>query len=155
MKISVRKAILADLPAISHLSKGLFAFEDKFGHEYNLDWTDSEDGQKYLKERLEHKDAIIFISEDQAKIIGYILAFTKTYSYRIPNPICEIENIFVEEAYRGQGVGQLLMDLVKKHAKLAGAKKLRLGMIAQNEKALHFYKANGFGEVNLYLETDV
>lgn len=63
--------------------------------------------------------------------------------------------MFVEEQYRNQGIGTLLINEVKKNAKEKGAKRLRVGAIAQNAEAIQFYHSQGLLDMNLYLESEL
>jgi ribosomal protein S18 acetylase RimI-like enzyme len=100
MKIGVRKAKLADFDDILKLNQALFDYEEQFNHEYNLNWPYEKAGRSYFKKRFKNKKSLIFVAEDKSKVIGYILAFIDIYSYRRINPICEIENMFIEKEYR-------------------------------------------------------
>lgn len=150
--MKIRKAVSSDFSQIQRLNKELFKFEEQFGHEYNLNWPYQEEGIKYF-ERIQSSDkAIVYVAEENSTIIGYIIAFVYTFSYRKTNPICEIENMFTEERYRNKGIGKSLIFEVRKEARKKNVKRLRVGAIVQNEKAINFYRNNGFKDVNLYLE---
>lgn len=151
----IRKAKKADLSEIRRLNKALFDFEEKFGHSYNLNWPYEEDGLNYFEKRLNNKNSLVFVAEEKYKIVGYIISFIDTYPYRRTNPICEIENMFVEEEFRKNGIGGKLIAKVRNEAKKRNVKKLRVGAIAQNENAINFYRSQGFTDVNLYLEENL
>lgn len=153
--MQIRKATEGDINIIKKLNKDLFDFEEIYGHEYNLNWTYEEAGEKYFKQRFEDGNSIIFAAEDGGAIIGYVIAFVSNYTYRRVNPICEIENMFVEEKYRRKGVGKLLIEAVKGEAGKRGVKRLRVGAIIQNERAVNFYRGQGFSDMNIYLEREM
>lgn len=152
MTTVIRKAGGKDFELILQLNKALFTFEEQFQHEYNPHWTYSDTGRSYFKERFESDQSLIFIAEVEEKAIGYILGFIDTYPYRSKNPICEIENMYVEETFRRQGIGKRLIAMLRREAKKRKVKLLRIGTIAQNESAIYFYRSEGFHDVNLYLE---
>lgn len=56
--------------------------------------------------------------------------------------------ITIAKDFRGQGIGKLLMELTIKEAqkKLSGLKIIKLGVFANNPKALEMYKKFGFIE---------
>lgn len=153
--MEIRKVAQADIDAIQKLNKELFNFEEQFGHEYNLNWTYGEAGKKYFEDRLHNENSIIFVAEEGKRVVGYIIAFVNNYTYRRVNPICEIENMLVEEEFRGHGVGKALIEAVKHEVKKKSVKRLRVGAIAQNEKAINFYRAQGFKDTNIYLEENL
>jgi ribosomal protein S18 acetylase RimI-like enzyme len=150
--MKIRKAKPSDLAGIQRLSHALFDYEDQFKHEYNLSWSYEAAGEKYFQKRLKSKKALVFVVEEKDRLIGYTIAFIDNFSYRKPNPICEIENIFIEDKYRQRGIGKALMEAVRKKAKSRHVKRLRVGAIAQNKSAIKFYHAQGFKDINLYLE---
>jgi diamine N-acetyltransferase len=154
MDIQIHKANPTDLNEVLALNKKLFEFERQFGSTYNLDWTYSECGQEYYKKRLENERAIVLIAKTGSKSVGYILGFIDTYSYRSVNPILEIENMFVEEAYRRQGIGKKLAQELLVQAKNRGVKRIRVGALAQNTNAIKFYKSLGLSEFEVFLEVE-
>ena len=156
MAPALRPATLDDLEAILHLNEGLFTYEKGIAdHDYNQDWTYSEEGKKYFSERIQNKNSIFLVAEVDKKIVAYLLAFISTLPYRRVNPICEIENMTVTEDFRSRGVGEELMKAVKQETVKRGVKRLRVGTIAQNLGAIKFYRSHGFTDMNLYMEVKI
>ena len=56
-----------------------------------------------------------------------------------------IEELFVAEAFRGQGLGYALLDAAKEWARVKQADYLDLSLYAANQEALAFYHRAGFG----------
>jgi ribosomal protein S18 acetylase RimI-like enzyme len=153
--MKIRKAIISDFEELLRLNKELFDFEEQFGHKYNLEWTYSDVGKNYFKGRLENERSIFYVAEENELLIGYILGYISNLPYRRINPICEIENMFVEEKYRGSGIGSDLIKRVREDAINQSVKVLRVGTISQNDPAISFYKKNKFTEVNTFLEEEI
>lgn len=61
-----------------------------------------------------------------------------------PATYAEINELFVEEAYRRHGIGQALMQKAMELAKAAGAQQLILLTNFHNTTAQRFYHAQGF-----------
>jgi ribosomal protein S18 acetylase RimI-like enzyme len=57
---------------------------------------------------------------------------------------CYLEDLFVEEAYRGRGVGRTLLDAVMEWARARGCRRLRLDTNERNERGIHLYESLGF-----------
>lgn len=55
--------------------------------------------------------------------------------------------IYVDEQFRGQGIGSSLIAITKKKAKALGYRQLTLLVMADNEPALRVYAKNGFKKV--------
>ncbi|MDF2958823.1 MAG: hypothetical protein K0S39_558 [Paenibacillus sp.] len=55
-----------------------------------------------------------------------------------------LNDLFVKEEYRKQGIAQLLLDEAKNYAKQMNAKGLELCTAIDNERARRLYERNGF-----------
>ena len=154
-KPNIRTTTINDLESILNLNRQLFEFEQQFTNTYNPDWTYSDKGRDYFKKRLGQDNAICLVAETNQEIIGYLVSFIDTYSYRSTNPICELENMYILPQYRRQGIGTKLVDELKKIAKKKGANRLRVETITQNQVAGSFYQAMGCQDFNLILEQEL
>lgn len=56
----------------------------------------------------------------------------------------EIDNFIVDEAHRGKGVGERMLDRMAEEARRAGCHVLMLDAYVENFKAHRFYYRNGF-----------
>ena len=65
------------------------------------------------------------------------------YAARVENSLL-LENICVDDKFRGKGIGTKLISLTKKKAKESGFKILSLIVFADNKDALHLYRRCGF-----------
>lgn len=79
---------------------------------------------------------VIYIEEDI--VIGYL-------SYSIMYEKAEINNIYVLEQYRSQGIGSKLLDYLVKKCKIC--ENITLEVRKNNINAIRLYKKNGFKEV--------
>lgn len=85
---------------------------------------------EFVKEELPKADLYIYCEKN--KIIGF-LGMNDTY----------IAGIFVLNGYRNLGIGQKLLDEAKQvHDELT------LSVYAKNQKAVNFYKKQGFRQIN-------
>ncbi len=62
----------------------------------------------------------------------------------------EIERIYVSKEFQGKGLGSCLMDKAISIAVLRRKKYVWLGVWEKNEKALRFYKKNGFYRIGAH-----
>ncbi len=62
----------------------------------------------------------------------------------------EIERIYVSKEFQGQGLGSYLMDRAIKIANQQKKLYVWLGVWEKNEKAIYFYKKNGFYEIGTH-----
>lgn len=152
MEIKIRKSKLSDLKTIQKMNKLLFDYEQKFGDTFNPNWTYSEIGNQYFTDRITSESGIVFLAEFGGDTVGYICGYIDHYSFRLCNPICEIENMFVLEEYRYNGLGKRLVKTLSKQAKAMGANHIKVGVLFNNSEALAFYKKLGLSEFEIILE---
>jgi ribosomal protein S18 acetylase RimI-like enzyme len=153
--ITIRKATISDLEAILALNKKLFEYEAGITEEFNQEWTYSEAGKAFFKERLENENAFALIAQEDNKIAGYMLVFIRNTAFRKRNPLAEIEHIFIEEEMREKGVGTMLMEETKKILRDKKVPRLKVQSLSSNINAVNFYKDMGFNEFLSILETDL
>lgn len=82
--------------------------------------------EEFLSERFSKKDSVIFIAEDA---VGKGLGFTQLYpsfSSVSMQRVYILNDLYVSEEARGQGVGEALLEHAKKFAISEGAKGLTL-----------------------------
>lgn len=99
-----------------------------------------------IKKEIEKKSyAVKFIAEIDGKQIG------RAYLYLIYNDLHEnsyglMEDVFVEEPYRGKGIGTALVSAVIAEAKERGCYKLIGQSRYGREKVHELYQKLGFGD---------
>jgi GNAT superfamily N-acetyltransferase len=157
MTITIRRGESSDLETVQNLNKSLFDYEHSNGFypddSFNVNWPYEEAGTNYFKECLSPTlTSIVFMAETNGKPVGYIAGVYSNKAYRSKNPIAEIENMYVEEAYQHQGIGSRLVDTFTDWTKDNKVARIRVGAFAANEKALIFYRKCGFHELEIHLE---
>ena len=81
-----------------------------------------------------------YIFEAAGAVQGYAM-IAKSYSTEFGKPCIWIEDLYVTEAFRGQGIGSgFLRYLTAQHPNCL----FRLEAEAENERAIHVYEACGF-----------
>ena len=139
----IRKAEIGDLDAIRELNYKLFDLEfHNFNPALNMKWTYSEKGEKYFKDVIEK--GTVWVAVDNQKVIGYLAGIIcGRSSYKI-NTLAEIDNIFVDEKYRGKGIGKKLVSEFKKYCINNKIEEIKVTTNALNTNARGFYENNGF-----------
>ena len=64
--------------------------------------------------------------------------------------ICEMKRLFVNDQYKGQGIGKKLVELIIEEARYKNYRKMRLDTLKTMENALKIYYKNNFYEIAPY-----
>jgi len=91
---------------------------------------------------LKYKDAIVFMAYIDDKAVG----FTQLYPLRSSvsmQPMYLLNDLFIEINYRGQGIGEALINKAKQLCVAENNKGLAI-QTAHDNPAQHLYKKNGF-----------
>lgn len=143
MSIIIRKAILEDLNEVQKLNYKLFELEyNNFDPALNMDWTFSKIGEDYFKSLIE--DGTVWIALDDNKVIGYIAGSVAGKPSYATKSLAELDNFYIEEEYRRQGIGKRLVQELKNYCMSKGIEEIKVTASAKNANAREFYKSNGF-----------
>ncbi len=106
----------------------------KIEHPYSID---------EFKKIVENNDIISVLAEDDGEILGVAIVTIRNKSGMVKKKIAYMDDLCVDERFRGQGVGKELFSFVSNMAKKKGAERLDLMVWSFNEKALIFYEELG------------
>jgi len=139
----IREATEKDLKGIQKLNYKLFELEyNSYDPALNMDWTFSQIGENYFKNIL--KDGIIFVATEEDRIIGYLAGSINIQTSYIIKSLAELDNCYVEEAYRNQGIGKKLLEEFKQYCIHQGIQEIKVTCSAKNINARKFYENNKF-----------
>lgn len=82
-------------------------------------------------------------NSEQTQAVGLVNC-VEGFSTFAAKPLCNIHDIAVLEAYRGQGIAQALMQRVCEYAKQRGCCKVTLEVLTGNTRARNAYRSFGF-----------
>ena len=99
-----------------------------------------------------HPGAVSWIAYVNNQPAGLLNAF-KGYSTFKARPLMNVHDIAVDPAFRGQGVGQALLDALEQYAQANDCCKLTLEVLSGNQVALRSYLHFGFEQYALSAET--
>ena len=134
--MKIRYACSDDISAMTNLLCELFAIEDDF-------IIDLEKQSRGLMLLLDTPGAIVLVAQKDDCVIG--MASVQTLiSTAMGEYVGLIEDVVVNEAYRGRGIGKLLLEALIAESEKMGLKRLALGADHRNYNALAFYKKQGF-----------
>lgn len=125
------------------------------------DTNTEEDMDKYLAdsfnlekltEELNDRNSLFYFAIDGEQVIGYLkVNFGESQTELNDSQSLEIERIYTLKEYHGKGVGQLLYNEALRIAGEKGARYVWLGVWEKNERAIRFYRKNGFTEFDKHI----
>jgi ribosomal protein S18 acetylase RimI-like enzyme len=136
-----------DLPRLKEMTVEAFdgvsidqGIEAAFGPVNGRDWKWRK--ARHLDDDVERDAAGLFVLEDARRIVGYVSTWRDEEA-----GIGHIPNLVVDSAYRGQGLGRLLIGHALDHFRGHGMTHAKIETLEQNDTGRHLYPALGFREV--------
>jgi GNAT superfamily N-acetyltransferase len=134
--MTLRRATRADVPEILRLIRALAEYE-RLSAEVVA--TEASLAQTLFGER---PAAEVLLAEAGGRAVGFALFF-QNYSTFLGKPGIYLEDLFVEPACRGQGLGKQLLQAIAKLAVERGCGRFEWAVLDWNEPAIGFYKSLG------------
>jgi len=141
-EIEYRMANASDMKQIYGLSKSLGEYEvENFNSITTPGWASSENGQRYFQNI--RKNHFLWVAVCDKKVIAYC-------SGRINDSISndfltgELINLYVNDDYRGMGIGGKLIDILKDYCQHRDCKKIKVSFMNDNENAEAVYSRKDF-----------
>jgi len=147
MTVTIRPATAADVRAMGRLGAVLVQTHHDFDAARFIAATpQTEHGYaSYLGSQLAKRDIIILVAEDDGDVLGYTFAGIEGYDYmELRGPAGVLYDIVVDQAHRGRGIGQALLDATLAELKTRGAPQVVLSTAERNESAQRLFARAGF-----------
>ncbi|MDQ1161135.1 GNAT superfamily N-acetyltransferase [Chryseobacterium sp. SORGH_AS 447] len=139
-----RKATLQDIRQLSELFDQYRIFYHKT--------SDVPAAEQFLTERIENGDSKIFVAENEERLVGFVQLYPLFSSTRMKR-YWLLNDLFVNESYRGKGFSKQLIERAKEMAKSTDACGILLETGKSNDIGNKLYPSCGFelyDEVNFY-----
>jgi GNAT superfamily N-acetyltransferase len=139
-----------DFDAIAHLNEGVQNLHHKLYPE-EFKSFDLSLAESAFKRILADPDSIAFLATREGEAIGYILCMIKTRAeseFQYAKTTLLIDQIYVRDAYRKQGLAKALLDKAVDLAREKGIKEIGLNHWEANAAAGEFFAKNGFTYFN-------
>lgn len=160
MNLTIRECTMGDVLKLREIS--CQTFKDTF-EPYNTE-TDMKAYLEHayniekLSNELSNNDSVFYFVYGDERLAGYL----KVNEFNAQSDIkdshaLEIERIYISKEFQGKGVGSILMNKAIEIANNNAKSFIWLGVWENNEKALSFYKKNGFykiGEHSFFMGDD-
>jgi GNAT superfamily N-acetyltransferase len=134
--VSLRPATIDDVPAILDFIGQLARYE-KLEHQCQVSEAD-------LREHLfgPRRVAEVILAEREGQPVGYALFFTN-FSTFLGRPGLYLEDLYVREDLRGQGIGRQLLGHLARIAIQRGWGRMEWAVLDWNTSAIRFYEELG------------
>jgi ribosomal protein S18 acetylase RimI-like enzyme len=135
MMINVRRATTDDIDAIAPLFDQYRRFYAQAG--------DLALARRFIGERLQLGQSVIFLAETEAKAVGFTQLFP-SFSSVGATRVLILNDLYVDPAARRQGVAQALLHAATEFARADGARRLELETDHSNDSAQALYRRLGW-----------
>ena len=141
-RIQIRRASIDDLGLISPLF-------DLYRQFYELD-SDVAKAEKFLAQRLQHHESVIFLAFDGADAVGFTQLYPGFSSVSMARTFL-LNDLYVLASHRRHGAGALLLKAAVAHAQSAQAVRISLTTNVANTTAQAVYEAQGWAREQAFL----
>lgn len=133
--VSIRQAVLADLDAVSPLFDGYRQFYGRA--------SDVQAAREFLRARFEHGQSVVLLAESEGRPVGFTQLYPSFSSVSLAR-VYVLNDLYVSNSARRQGVGRALLQAAQEHARDQGAVRLSLVTDVNNLTAQALYAAMGW-----------
>jgi GNAT superfamily N-acetyltransferase len=133
--LSVRQATIQDLPNVIPVFD---CYREHFKQQKNPLAV-----EKFLFEKFEHRESVLYIVEQQTEIIGFAQLYPVFSSLTLQR-VWLLNDFYIAEKYRRNGVGNQLFAALKEFCLLTKSKGIELSVEHTNIKGWTFWEKQGF-----------
>ncbi|WP_042721480.1 GNAT family N-acetyltransferase [Flavobacterium sp. B17] len=154
LQIIIKKVYNDDPEILQQLARDTFyeTFSKHNSEEEMQKYLDESFSSEKLLKELNTSDSQFFIAWENENAVGYLKINTgKAQTELHDENSLEIERIYVKSSHHGKKVGQLLYDKALETAYEKGKKYIWLGVWEENQRAVSFYRKNGFVEFDKHI----
>jgi GNAT superfamily N-acetyltransferase len=136
--INLRTATIGDLEPLAILFDGYRIFYKQH--------SDIEGAKKFLRERIEKEESVIFVAEEENELLGFTQLFP-LYSSVGMKRTWLLNDLYVAANARKRGVAASLLQKAKEFGVITNSRWLLLQTSADNFTAQSVYESNGWQRV--------
>lgn len=147
-QIIIRDAKKGDQSAIAQMMLGLNRFEHKISPNRNIEIDAGIKHLEYAQDLIADKGGFVMVATDGDSYAGFVIGIVAEEEghYIDPNErnFGDLHDLFIYEAYRGQGLATQLLDQAGDRFRALGITRMDLYVLAENKKAVSLYEGQGF-----------
>ncbi len=152
--IEIKKISLKEIDQLQKIGRQTFqeTFSESNSEENMKSYVEEGFSNEKLTAELNDKNSEFYFAILDSKVIGYLkINFGESQTELKDNKALEIERIYVSKEFHGKSVGQLLYDKAIEIANQKASEYVWLGVWEENQRAINFYKKNGFVEFDKHI----
>jgi len=138
---NIRRAVSNDIPLIYSLGKKT----EELNFSPSMKFHDRGELREFVKKP---KTNILLVAEKENKIIGFL------YAKIVSKTWCILDNLAVEETYRGKGIGHMLLNHFYSILRANKISYLQVLEEIHHKKTREFWKKQGFKEEKVFVWAD-
>jgi ribosomal protein S18 acetylase RimI-like enzyme len=131
----IRRGAIADLHDLAKLFDAYRVFYGK--------QSDISSASEFLRDRLINNESVIFVAETNGKPVGFTQLYPLFSSVRMKK-LWLLNDLYVDESFRGRGISVQLLDAAKELCRETGACGMYLETAKSNEIGNSLYPRAGF-----------
>ena len=149
MNFNIRKATMddADGMAMVHVTSWHQTYRGLIHPEFISERTLDKSKNMFLSTQCKNT----LVIESNGKIVGFC-GYGSSRDSDLTLDTGEIWGMYMISSYHGRGWGKLLMNVALMELRLLGYKKASLWVLSTNQRAIDFYRAQGFMEDGMHKE---
>lgn len=133
--VQVLRAVPAQLDDATRLFQGYLRFYEKS--------VAAEDSRRFIEDRLRNQDSVIFLASVDGEALGFMQLYPSFASLSMA-PSWILNDLFVDPAARGHGIGEALMEAARALGASNGAAEIFLQTARSNSTAQRLYERLGY-----------
>jgi len=157
MEIKIRKAKPEDVSEIQKLYYKLLKYEDaNFSRIIDPKWIKTEAGKRSILKRLKDPKQLVIVAVKGNKLVGFLKGeYFKATAYKRIKRDSEITSIYVDEKYQNNRIGPKLIDEFERWARVKKCDQIKLEPYYNNDRAIKFYKREGYKDYVVMLRKKI
>lgn len=141
-ELTVRQAVMADLPALARLFGEYRGFQGQR--------SDPRAERRFLRERLDHGESVLFIAVRAGAALGMAQLYPLFSSVSMTR-VFILNDLYVQASGRRQGVASALLQALDTYAQAVGASRVTLFVARPHRDAQALYEARGWTPDEVFL----
>lgn len=145
--IQIEKVSAFNIDELQKISRDTFfeSFVTSTSEENMRLYLENNFSKEQLTKEVENDYSEFYFARIENEVVGYLkINYSAAQTELKDDQALEVERVYVRNNYHGKGVGQQLLDYAIQLAKQKNMQSVWLGVWENNQRAISFYKKNGF-----------